>query len=240
MKHLALGLAAAALLATACGGGSSKEGDVDSESDVIPDTHADTDAGDVPEDDAAGEPPEDTATDGDAPDPEDIVDTVEIVDAADTVEVVDAADTLDAADTSPDIPVDGTCLPLEASISAVDSWVLCFMGTGTHASFTIDYENNSTGCDLSSIAVTGGDLRLSSSDASIMAFGATPPATPFSGNLAASTAASVDYHASDTTLDTSGYNGQSVYVEVDISYSTPYVTGTLTVTSADTTHTCVY
>jgi len=258
MKQLSLCMAAASLACAACGGGSSNEGDVDA--DVIPDTHVETDAADVPEEDAAEDPPDDTGSDADADpteDTTDVVDTVEIVDAVDTppdttdvidtVEIVDAVevppdttDAVDAPDTPPDVPADGTCLPMEASISAVDSWVICFMGTGTHVSFTIDYENNSTGCDYTAITVTGGSLRLTSTDVAIMTFGTTPPTTTFGGTVPASTTASVGYHASDTTLDTRSYDGQSVYVEVQISYSTPYTSSTLTVTSSDTTHTCVY
>ena len=90
------------------------------------------------------------------------------------------------------------------------------------------------------MTVTGGSLDLVSSAASIMTWGTTAPTSGFSGSVPAGGTASATYLANDTTLDSSAHDGARVTVTVDVSYDTPYSTETLSVTSRETTHTCIY
>jgi hypothetical protein len=126
------------------------------------------------------------------------------------------------------------CSPLDVTGGATDAWAICFMGVGTHAIFTLDYDNT-LDCDITSVEVTGGSLNLASDDSVIFTFGPLTPSGTFSGTVAGATSASVDYHASDG-MDGAGYDGQSVYVEASVTWDG----GSTTVKSANGTLTCVY
>jgi hypothetical protein len=219
-------MTAALVAAGSCGGGGGPTADAGFDPSDAPDHLDSADGPDTPRD-----PPGDPGPEPDAP-----TDTAQ--DTAGDGTPVDAVPEADGSeDTAEDRAPDASgCLPPGATFTSVEAWVICFMGTGTHAAFTLHYSNPSTTCDITGIAVTGGALHLSSDGTSLMTFGATPPTSTFGGAVAAGASATVDYHAFDSALDTRSYDGSSVYVTADVSSST----GSLTVTSASTTLTCVY
>lgn len=215
-------LVLASLLALGCGGRDGSTGDAgpDLTDTKNPDAMDVTDTADDSAPDTTGDTPSDTREEEPGPDATGEPDMVD-----------DASD----AEAEPDGDVSG-CLPLEADFTAVESWVICFMGSGTHVAFTIRYTNPSTTCDITGVTVTGGSLRLSSDGSALMTFGTTPPVTSFSGTVAAGSSTTVDYHASDGSLDTRAHDGAATHLTADVSSSG----GSLSLTSADTTHTCVY
>lgn len=228
-------LATAAVL-TLCGcgeggtAGDADAGDATYEMDAAGDTTAD------PAVDPAMDPGDDPGTDG----PED-----PSIDATDDPGSDPATDPVPdpATDPTPDVTdvvADGRCPAMTASFTSVESWVICWMGTGTAVAFTLRYSSPTTACSFTNVTVTGGSLDPVSSATPIMIWSTTAPTSGFSGTVPAGGTASGSYLVNDSTLDSSAHDGTSVTVTVDLSYDTPYSTETLTVTSSATTHTCVY
>lgn len=224
----AIPAALAAIALSACGGGGGTTGDADAgrDADVVEEPSIDplpdpaADPHDDPVIDAPGDPaddvPEDAPTDpGDDP-------------------------VTDPAPDAWDVVADGSCPAMSAAFTSVESWVICWMGTGTAVSFTLRYASPGSACGYTNVTVTGGSLDLVSSASSIMTWSTTPPDSGFSGTVPAGGTASATYFVNDSTLDSSAHDGASVTVTVDLSYDTPASTETLSVTSSPVTHTCVY
>jgi len=242
----ALLLAGTILAAAACSS-ESTVGDADA-ADGDPDG---TDAGDLvdaadppadpAQEDPAGDPPEDDTGDtGDDPDGTDAPgDTGEVEDPPmDPPEEEPDGDAADAVET------DADCLPLEVSFATdpmtgnddVEAWAICWMGIGTHVVFSLEYSNPDPACDVTGVTVTGESLRLSSDGSTIFSFGTTAPTGSFAGTVPAGSTVTVDYHASDGTLDGGGWDGSAVHVAADVTSST----GSVSLQSGSTDLYCVY
>ncbi len=220
-------VAALTLTAWGCGGGGVTTGDAD--------------AGDAPwEADVAADPTAEPAGDPAADPADDGVEDAAADPGMDAPGDPAADPAADAAPDTPDVTADGRCPEMTASFTSVESWVICWMGTGTAVSFTLLYGSPTSACSFTNVTVTAGSLDLVSSATSIMTWGTAAPTSGFSGTVPAGGTASATYFVNDTSLDSSAHDGASVTVTADVSYDTPTSTETLTVTSSAITHTCVY
>lgn len=164
--------------------------------------------------------------------------------AADTTLEDTAADTPDdtAADTAAD-PVEDTpledgppaCGDLDVTATDLDAWTICFMGSGTHAHFTLRYDNPHD-CDITGVTVASGSLRLASDDSPIFDFGVLAPEGGFSGTVEAGSSAEVQY-AADDPGDGSELDGALVHVDASVTWDGGGPVGVQTPTA---TLTCVY
>lgn len=239
------------LLATVmagCGGNDRNQGDADTDVQDAVDTAGDgadtaadpsPDPTEDPAEDVAEDPAEDAMEDPGVDPGEDLAEDVTLdsvedmtLDSGEDVVEDPGADATDAAVED----VASACGPLDVSSTDLESWTLCWMGTGTHAVFTLVFDN-ANDCDVTGVQVTGGSLRRSSDDAVVFTFAATSPdvSTPFSGTVVAGTSETVDYHASDGA-DGSGWDSTVVYVEADVTWDGG---GPVNVKSPDTTLYCV-
>ncbi|MBW2262925.1 MAG: hypothetical protein JRG91_13190 [Deltaproteobacteria bacterium] len=228
MRRALVIVAVLTLPAWGCGGGGGTTGDADADAvDGGHEVDATLDPSTDPEDDPSAEPAEDP---------------VDVPDDADDDSTTDPLSdpVVDPTSDAPDVVADGRCPAMRAAFTSVESWVICWMGTGTAVSFTLQYDSPTSACSFTNVTVTGGSLDVVSSATSIMTWGTTASTSGFSGTVPAGGTASATYLANDTTLDSSAHDGASVTVTVEVSYDTPYSTEALTITSRTTTHTCVY
>ncbi len=206
----------------------------------VPDASLDT-AGDLAPDaevDTTQDPLADTADDAPADPPADTADDLDLDVATDTRQDAPDDPALDVPGDASDVTGEDApevCGDLAATPTNVQAWTLCFMGTGTHASFTLLF-TNAHACDIHSVAVTSGSVRVASDDSILYGFGPLTPTTPFSGTVPAGSSSSVDFHAFDP-MDASSLDGTPVYVQAQVSWAGG---GPLDVKTGDTDLTCVY